>query len=72
MPGAEAGSRLELDRPGGAFRSIEDFLRGHGFFEPGGERLEADLFLGYGLSGTIRRGDSSSTARRISFAATTV
>ena len=59
MPGAEAGSRLELDRPGGAFRSIEDFLRGHGFFEPGGERLEAELFLSYGLSGTIRRGDSS-------------
>jgi para-aminobenzoate synthetase component 1 len=47
--------RLELYRHEGAFRKIEEFLRGEGFFEPGGERLTADLYLGYGLSEGIRR-----------------
>ena len=46
---------LELREPHGAFRRIEDWLREHGFFTPGGEKLVADLFLGYGLSETIRR-----------------
>jgi len=46
---------LELHEPEGAFRSVEDWLRGRGFFEPGGESLQADLYLGYGLSQAIRR-----------------
>jgi para-aminobenzoate synthetase component 1 len=46
---------LELREPHGAFRRIEGWLRERGFFAPGGEELAADLFLGYGLSETIRR-----------------
>jgi para-aminobenzoate synthetase component I len=46
---------LELHEPAGAFRRIEEWLRGRGFFQPGGETLAADLYLGYGLSQTIRR-----------------
>ncbi len=46
---------LELHAPEGAFERIDEWLRAHGFFEPGGEGLVADLFLGYGLSQTIRR-----------------
>ena len=49
---------LELREPEGAFRAIEDWLRGHGFFASGGEGLAADLYLGYGLSETIRRSSS--------------
>jgi len=47
---------LELRSPVGAFEAIEAWLRERGFFEPGGESLEADLFLGYGLSEPLRRG----------------
>ena len=50
---------LELYEPEDAFRRIEDWLRGQGFFAPGGEELVADLYFGYGLSQTIRRGSSS-------------
>ena len=46
---------LELRSPEGAFARIEDGLRERGFFAPGGEDLVADLYLGYGLSQTIRR-----------------
>ncbi len=46
---------LELRSPDGAFEQIEEFLRERGFFAPGGEDLVADLYLGYGLSDTIRR-----------------
>ena len=46
---------LELWSPGGAFEQIEEYLRECGFFAPGGERLVADLFLGYGLSEPLRR-----------------
>jgi para-aminobenzoate synthetase component 1 len=46
---------LEIHEPGGAFERLEDWLRGQGFFAPGGESLVADLYLGYGLSSTIRR-----------------
>ena len=46
---------LELHDPAGAFERIEAWLRERGFFAPGGERLIADLYLGYGLSTTIRR-----------------
>ena len=34
-------------------------MRERGFFAPGGEALVADLYLGYGLSSTIRRQHSS-------------
>ena len=46
---------LELHSPDGAFEQIETYLRERGFFAPGGEELEADLFLGYGLSEPLRR-----------------
>jgi para-aminobenzoate synthetase component I len=46
---------LELSSPTGAFERIEAYLREHGFFAPGGEELEADLYLGYGLSAPLRR-----------------
>jgi len=46
---------LELSSPDGAFEEIESYLRGRGFFAPGGEELEADLYLGYGLSAPLRR-----------------
>ena len=46
---------LELRQPEGAFARIEAYLRERGFFAPGGEDLEADLYLGYGLSAPLRR-----------------
>jgi para-aminobenzoate synthetase component 1 len=46
---------LELQEPEGAFRRLEEWLAERGFFAPGGEELEADLYLGYGLSQAIRR-----------------
>jgi para-aminobenzoate synthetase component 1 len=49
---------LELREPEGAFRLLEEWLREWGFFAPGGERLSADLYLGYGLSQAIRRSAS--------------
>ena len=49
---------LEVGEAEGAFARIESWLRERGFFAPGGERLVADLYLGYGLSETIRRTSS--------------
>jgi len=46
---------LELHSPDGAFERIEAYLRERGFFAAGGEKLEADLYLGYGLSESLRR-----------------
>src|SRR5688572_21750283 len=46
---------LELRSPYSAFERIEAYLRERGFFAPGGEELEADLYLGYGLSRSLRR-----------------
>ncbi len=46
---------LELWSAAGAFERIEDYLREHGFFAPGGEELVADLYLGYALSHQLRR-----------------
>ena len=46
---------LELREAEGAFARIESWLRARGFFAPDGEGLVADLYLGYGLSETIRR-----------------
>ena len=51
---------LELREPDGAFATIEEWLRGQGFFESGGEELVADVYIGYGLSQRIRRGTSPS------------
>ncbi len=50
-----AGDSLELYDPERAFDRLEAWLREHGFFEPGGEALVADLYLGYGLSASLRR-----------------
>ncbi len=49
------GDMLEVHTADGALERIEAWLRGQGFFVPGGEALVADLYLGYGLSETIRR-----------------
>jgi para-aminobenzoate synthetase component 1 len=46
---------IEIHDADGAFERIEAWLRERGFFAPGGEQLVADLYLGYGLSSTIRR-----------------
>ena len=46
---------LEVWEAEDAFARIESWLRDRGFFAPGGEGLVADLYLGYGLSETIRR-----------------
>jgi para-aminobenzoate synthetase component 1 len=46
---------LELRSADGAFQAVEAFLRERGFFAPGGERLCAELYLGYGLSEPLRR-----------------
>ena len=45
---------LELRDHRGAFERTEEWLADRGFFAPGGERLVADLYLGYGLSQAIR------------------
>ena len=52
MTGRDA---LEIHEPARAFERIEGWLREQGFFAPGAEHLAADLYLGYGLSSTIRR-----------------
>jgi para-aminobenzoate synthetase component I len=46
---------LELHSPGGALDAIEGHLRAAGFFGGGAEGVVADLYLGYGLSTTLRR-----------------
>src|ERR687893_385981 len=46
---------LELWSAAAAYERIEEYLRERGFFTPGGERLEADLYLGYALSSDLRR-----------------
>ena len=47
---------LEVYEPDGAFADIERWLTERGFFAPGGDGLVAELYLGYGLSASIRRG----------------
>ena len=47
---------LELHSPAGAFAAIEDHLRTAGFFGGGAAGVVADLYLGYGLSSSLRRG----------------
>lgn len=41
---------------------VEAVLRQHGFFEGGGRGLVADVYLGYGLSSSLRRGPAPSPA----------
>jgi para-aminobenzoate synthetase component 1 len=56
MRAASRQSRaLELYASAAPFDELEEWLRRHGFFAPGGEHLTADLYLGYGLSEAIRR-----------------
>jgi para-aminobenzoate synthetase component I len=49
---------LELRDADGAFARVEQWLSERGFFAPGAEELVADLYLGYGLSRSIRRGST--------------
>ena len=51
--GHTSSRMLELRQAEGAFAAIEDYLRDEGFF--GARGCVADLYLGYGLSQTIRR-----------------
>jgi para-aminobenzoate synthetase component I len=46
---------LEIREAVGAFERIETWLAGQGFFGTRGAELVADLYLGYGLSQSIRR-----------------
>ena len=39
----------------GTLREVEEALRAHGFFEGGADGLVADVYLGYRLSGRLRR-----------------
>jgi len=57
-----ADDLLELREPEGAFHRLEEWLVERGFFGPGGEGLLADLYLGYGLSQTIRRSPTPAPA----------
>ncbi|HEX4746686.1 MAG TPA: anthranilate synthase component I family protein [Gaiellaceae bacterium] len=49
---------IEIRELDGAFERLEEWLRERGFFARGGEALVADLYLGHGLSESIRRGTS--------------
>ena len=40
----------------GSLADVEATLRAHGFFEGDAEGVVADVYLGYGLSGSLRRG----------------
>jgi para-aminobenzoate synthetase component I len=46
---------LALEQADGAFKAIEDYLRDAGFFAGRLKGCVADLYLGYGLSTTLRR-----------------
>jgi para-aminobenzoate synthetase component 1 len=59
---ADTEALLEIHEPEGAFETLEEWLCEQGFFRPGGERLSADLYLGYGLSDALRRDASPSPA----------
>jgi para-aminobenzoate synthetase component I len=50
---------LELHDGDGAFERIEAWLSSRGFFAEGANDLVADLYLGYGLSRSIRRDASA-------------
>ena len=46
---------LELRSADGAFEALEEYLRGEGFFRGESDGRVAEVFLGYGLSRTLRR-----------------
>jgi para-aminobenzoate synthetase component 1 len=46
---------IELSEPEGAFERLEAWLRERGFFAPGGADHVAEVYLGYGLSQSLRR-----------------
>ena len=46
---------LEIHEADGGFARVEEWLAGHGFFGPDADDLVADVYLGYGLSQSIRR-----------------
>jgi para-aminobenzoate synthetase component I len=54
MPATD-GEFLELHDHDAAFRRLEAWLAQRGFFGPAAERMQADVYLGYGLSQSIRR-----------------
>lgn len=54
---------LEIREAEGAFDRIEDWLTERGFFSSDGAGLVADVYLGYGLSDTIRRDRGDGRAR---------
>ena len=49
---------LEIRDAAAAFEQIEEWLARHGFFSPDGADRVADVYLGYGLSQSIRRSSS--------------
>lgn len=51
---------LEIREAEGASARIEEWLAERGFFGPGADDLTADVYLGYGLSQSIRRDASPS------------
>ncbi|MGH3103696.1 MAG: chorismate-binding protein, partial [Gaiellaceae bacterium] len=46
---------LQLWHAEGALAALEEYLRDAGFFGGGADGIVADVFLGYGLSQTLRR-----------------
>jgi para-aminobenzoate synthetase component I len=46
----------------GSLAAVETTLRAHGFFGGGAEGVVADVYLGYGLSDSLRRGQKPSPA----------
>lgn len=46
---------LELRSADGAFEALEAYLRDEGFFRGGDDARRAEVYLGYGLSRTLRR-----------------
>ena len=49
---------LEIRAADTAFERIEEWLSARGFFAPGGDDLVAAVYLGYGLSQSLRRSSS--------------
>jgi len=50
---------LEIRAADDAFERIEEWLNARGFGAPGWEKFVADVYLGYGLSQTLRRSASA-------------
>lgn len=61
-PATIVGLVLEIDSPQDAFAAVESYLREHGFLGARRPALVADLYLGYGLSESLRRGSTPPSA----------